>query len=118
MDVDIYEDEVIIYLNRIILNKLKSQRQINKTVSTYKNTDYGTSTNTGDTLNLSLNYNGDDVSDKEHYDDVMDALDVAHGILYYLFELDGDIETAKKEWDYWKILNTYEYYDEMRSEYE
>jgi hypothetical protein len=55
------------------------------------------------------------------YDDVMYALEEVHSLLFRLkreAHTDEKIEGLLERYDYEKVMNTYEYFDNIRKEYE
>jgi hypothetical protein len=57
----------------------------------------------------------------EKYDDVMDAVEEVHSLLFRLSReahTDEKIEGLLERYEYEKVMNTYEYFDNIREEYE
>jgi len=55
------------------------------------------------------------------YDDVMDALEEVHSLLFRLkreAHTDEKIESLLDKYKYEKVMNTYEYFDNIREQYE
>jgi hypothetical protein len=110
MDVDILDKEIIIYLHRNDLRRLKSQKRINKNVVTSLKKE---STEVTLDYDVSRNFSDND----EVYDDIIDALEEVDSMLWELAGGFSSFESIKDNYNWEKAMKTYEYYDNIRNQY-
>jgi hypothetical protein len=113
MDIDLHKDEVIIYLQREDIRRLRRKKKLNREESIYDGKEAGT-------LKLiSLHYNGGPVVNNrvETFDDTLDALEEVDQLLWQL-ESGDNFEDIKYDFDWKKVMRTYEHYDNIRQQYE
>lgn len=106
MDIDLYEDEVIIYLWDDKVKQMKREGSIYEEVEDFD-----------DFVEVSIHYSPEPKDNKgERFDDVLDALEEIDQMLWQLEEGD-DFEDIKDEFEWRKVTRTYEYYDKIRQQY-
>lgn len=128
MDVDIYDSEIIAYLARRDIKELKTKNQIHKNSSI---NDDSVSSFSDRKFDITLQYSERQTSQSEHYDDIMDALQEVNNMLYELNQqlvneienpenssLEVEILAIMDKYNWKKVMKTYEYYDNIRNQYE
>ena len=111
MDVDVCENEVIIYLDRDAITKLKAYGNVYRTIpkSTAQNEPY----------TIDVEYTPPRPPTSPGYDDAMDTLEETYHLLNHLYSEEGNTkEDAMEKFVVEAIRQTYEYSDSIRNECE
>jgi len=109
MDVDILENEVIAYLHRNDIRDLKKKHRINENIVTSLKEESTT---------VTIDYDGGETKEEDVFDDVLDALEEIDTMLWELSTGKSSFEDIEDDYEWEKVMKTYEYYDEIRSQYE
>ena len=102
MDVDHYDDEIIVYLWDDEIKRLKKEKSI------YDDSEEAI---------VSVHYDDGRNTKGKRFDDILDALEEVDQMLWQL-ESGDNFNDIKDDFEWKKVMRTYEYYDKIRQQYE
>lgn len=113
MDVDFYEGEIVVYLTPEIIRDLKVQGSLYREIK-----EMDLSNNTEKEITVDLQYHNHYDDSGEYFDDVIDALEEVDSMLWELSGTINSFEDIKNDYQWKKVMRTYEHYDNIRNQYE
>jgi hypothetical protein len=117
MDVEFLENEIIAYLCNDTIKRLKKNKSMyqEKDNGIYEDSEMAVSLEYVGEANKLKEENFD--TEQEYFDDILDALEEVDQLLWQL-ECGDNFEDIKDDFDWKKVMRTYEYYDNIRQQYE